>query len=101
MVYTFFKIIGQRIRRCWRWFIVKFFKRPLTTTELNAGFLRNASKLVYDGSVEVHRGGLQAFQNLMYDERNIVYLLVVRKQTRKKSIHLMNWFREYGKDRKW
>ena len=101
MVYTLFKAVGQRIRRWYRWFIVKFFKRPLTVTELDAGFLRTASKMTYDGTVKVYQGGLQVFQDLMFDRSNIVYFLVVRKRTRRKSIRLRQWFQEYGKDRKW
>ncbi|KKL03449.1 hypothetical protein LCGC14_2626040 [marine sediment metagenome] len=101
MVYTLFQNIGERIRRWYRWFIVKFFKRPLTVTELDAEFLRKASKMTYDGTVKVHTGGLQVFQNLMYDQSNIVYFLVIRKRTRRKSINLRRWFQEYGKDRKW
>jgi len=101
VVYKLYEYIGQKIRRWYRWFVIKFFKRPLTVTELDAGFLRKASKMTYDGTAKVYQGGLQVFQDLMYDRSNIVYFLVVRKRTRRKSIQLRRWFQEYGKDRKW
>lgn len=101
MVYTLFKAVGERIRKYYRWFVVKFFKRPLTVSESNAEFLRTASKCTYDGTVKVYQGGLQVFQDLMFDKENTVYLLVIKKRTRKKSIDLRRWFQDYGKDRKW
>jgi len=68
----------------------------LTTEELNSHFLRTASKLTYDGTVEIYRGGMRTFQNLLIDKNNAVYILVVKTNQRKK-LDLENWFQNYGK----
>jgi len=96
MVSQFFerlRLWGYRFRR---FFAKRFFKRPLTTEELNSYFLKTTSKLTYDGTVEIYRGGMRTFQELLIDENNAVYILVVKTNHRKR-MNLKNWFREYGK----
>jgi len=68
---------------------------------MNSNFLKNASELVHDGTVQIFKGGLRVYRDLLLDDRNNLYILVIRKQNQKKKLDLEKWFREYGKGRKW
>lgn len=100
MVRLMFDAIGRWIRRTWRWFVIKFFKRPLTNNELNANFLKSASKLTTKGAVEIYQGGFRAFNDALYDPDNAVYILVI-KTHKYKNIRLRELFKHYGEKRKW
>ena len=100
MVRVMLDAIGRELYRAWRWFIVKFFRRPLTGMEMDATFLNRASKLRRKGVVEIYRGGWRAFNDAMVDPDNAVYILVIKTQKRK-NLHLREQFKTYGEKRKW
>lgn len=100
MVYQLFEKIQLKIKKFIRWFIVKFFKRPLTPEKITSDFLKQASKLTHDGTVQIYRGGLRAFQESIIDDDNTVYIMVIKTRRRKK-LFLEEWFKRYGTDRKW
>ena len=100
MVRRFFEKIILGIRRIFKRVITKLFRRPLTTGEINSQFLKTASKLTFDGTVEIHRGGLRLMNQLLADSDKVVYILTVNTRRRKKIV-LEDWFRIYGNKRKW
>ncbi len=90
----------ERINNMIKWLrnlFFKFFRRQEETdsTVINHRFLKNASKLAKKGRAVVYKGGYKALTDAWYNKDCVVYILVIKKENKKKIYSLKQWFKHF------
>jgi hypothetical protein len=75
----------------------KFFRRREETdsTIINYRFLKNASKLAKKGRAFLYKGGYKALTDAWYNKDCVVYILIIKKENKKKIYSLRQWFKNF------
>lgn len=73
-------------------FLKLFGKEEISNSDINSRFLKNCAKLCKKGRITIFQGGQKAMSEAMYDKDNAVYILIIRKNIKKKDFSLKQWF---------